>query len=97
MLMCILRTIMKCHWHSVYSRRRQSALSMATKCQSVDCREKEAVAKATKCQSAEYREREAQAMATKHESADYRESETQAMATKCQSEVTLFSVAICMK
>ena len=35
---------------------------MATKCQSVDCREKEAVAKATERQSAECREREAQAM-----------------------------------
>ena len=69
----------------MYSRRRQSASSMATKRQSVDCREKEAVAKATKRQSAEYREREAQAMATKRQSADYREKEAQAMATKRQS------------
>ena len=58
---------------------------MATKRQSVDCREKEAVAKATKRQSTEYREKEAQAMATKRQSADYREREAQAMATKRQS------------
>ena len=76
---------MKCHWHSVYSRRRQSASSMATKHQSVDCRKNETLAKATKRQSIEYREREAQAMAAKRQSADYREREAQAMATKCQS------------
>ena len=62
---------LKCYWHFVYSRRWQSASSMATKRQSVDCREKEAVAKATKRQSDEYREKEAQAMATKRQSADY--------------------------
>ena len=76
---------MKCHWHSVYSRGRQSASSMATKRQSVDCREKEAVTKATKRQSAEYREREAQAMATKRQSADYREREALAKTSKRQS------------
>ena len=48
--------VMKCHWHSVYSRRRQSASSMATKRQSVDCRKREALAMATKHQSADYRE-----------------------------------------
>ena len=47
---------------TICSRRRQTASSMATKRQSVDCREREAVAKATKRQSAEYREKEAQAM-----------------------------------
>ena len=65
--------IMKCHWHSVYSRRRQSASSMANKHQSVDCREREALAMATKHQSADCREREAQAMASKRQSAEYRE------------------------
>ena len=64
---------MKYHWHSVYSRRRQSASSMATKRQSVDCRKNETLAKATKRQSVEYREREAQAVAVKCQSADYRE------------------------
>ena len=54
----------------LYLDTRQTVSSMATKRQSIDCREKEAVAKATKHQSAEYREKEAQAKATKRQSAE---------------------------
>ena len=71
--------------HCVYSRRWQSASSMATKRQSADYREREAQAMATKRQSADYREREAQAMVNKRQCPDYRVSEAHAIATKRRS------------
>ena len=71
--------------HCVYSRRRQSASSMATKRQSADYREREAQAMANKRQSAHYKEREAQAMANKRQSADHREREAVAKANMRQS------------